>query len=846
MRCRSLLLAACVSLSAAAALADDVNTVFDIPRQPLVKALRQFADQTGLQLAYEASIVNGYTSPAVKGTISAREALQRLLLGSDLQFEFIDRRTVVLSPLEPQAEVGAVRSGFSVAALLMTMFSPLAATAQTVGAENSSVIETISVFGTLDSEVSIGSKSGQSLRETPKSVTLVTRERIEAQNLTSLADTLKQTTGVTVKSYTSADNAYFSRGFRVQTVQMDGGAPAISGSFGSYLTPDTAAYDHVEMLRGVDGMYTGAGEPGGVINLVRKRAKSDAEVQLNLSAGRWNAYRSELDVTGPVTSDGRLRARGVAAYENRDYFYDRAESDRKMFFGTAEYDITDSTVAIIGASYENRKEDGFFFRGLPRYADGSDLKLSRSTAFNPDWNHNYTTTKEYFARLEQQFGETGTIKLNVTRLDQHTERALMNSYGPVNPVTNTEPMALGSSTRFGAVQDLLDLSVSGTFKLFGLEHRYTVGADYADVDGSGEQGFDLLTYQYPSTRTIDVFNFDASSYARPVARPLYRYPDNGQTQRGFYGTLGLQLAEPVRLTLGGRYGEFHYENTYLPINPNGSTGNPSSTRYNDSKFIPSAALSWDFARDWTVYASYAQTFRAQANLLQGPPPGSTPLDPLTGDGYELGVKGEFFGVLNAAFAVYSVKRQDQGALDQRYGFFAGSNGRNCCYIQQVDIESEGFDAELSGTVLPGWQVFGGYTYNTSKYNGGATTLYSSGAYYLNQTPEHMLKLWTTWQLPNALSRWTINAGVVAQTETSATGTALASLNSTTYVPYEYTQASYAVWNASVQYRVNDNWSVGLYGDNLFDKTYYQVIATATGENVYGVPRNYVLNVRGRW
>lgn len=77
------------------------------------------------------------------------------------------------------------------------------------------VLETINVFGTLDNELSIGSKSGQTLCETPKSVTIVGRERIEIQNLTSLKDILNQATGVTVSSYGPVDNWYYSRGFEV-------------------------------------------------------------------------------------------------------------------------------------------------------------------------------------------------------------------------------------------------------------------------------------------------------------------------------------------------------------------------------------------------------------------------------------------------------------------------------------------------------------------------------------------------------------------------------------------------------------------------------------------------------
>src|ERR1700677_1132701 len=68
----------------------------DIPAQPLVTALRQFADQTGLQLAVETSIATGKTSVAVKGTLSSEDALERLLQGTGLTYRFLDNRTVAV------------------------------------------------------------------------------------------------------------------------------------------------------------------------------------------------------------------------------------------------------------------------------------------------------------------------------------------------------------------------------------------------------------------------------------------------------------------------------------------------------------------------------------------------------------------------------------------------------------------------------------------------------------------------------------------------------------------------------------------------------------------------------
>ncbi|KAG1249721.1 hypothetical protein G6F66_015434 [Rhizopus arrhizus] len=68
-------------------------------------------------------------------------------------------------------------------------------------------------------------------------------------------------------------------------------------------------YDHIEVLRGAAGMMTGAGNPSGTINLVRKKPGREFAGSASLGVGRWDAYRAELDVGGPLTADGRVRGR---------------------------------------------------------------------------------------------------------------------------------------------------------------------------------------------------------------------------------------------------------------------------------------------------------------------------------------------------------------------------------------------------------------------------------------------------------------------------------------------------------------------------------------------------------
>ncbi|MBL8270610.1 TonB-dependent siderophore receptor [Steroidobacter sp.] len=800
---------------------------FDIPSQSLSQALRAVGRQTNTNIIFEPALVDGMKAAELKAEVTAEAAVRMLLDGTQLVFQRASPDTIVIRR-ESDVSKGEVTSGDPTASL-----------------------ETVNVFASMEDPMSIGSKAGQSLREIPKSVTQVTRERIETQNLQSLTDALTQTTGISVSKMSPLEVYYYSRGFEVQTVVRDGGAAGHTGTFGAYLSENMAGYERVEVLRGVDGIYTGAGEPGGVVNAVRKRARAEPAVQLSLSGGSWDDYRGEIDVTGGLAQDGRLRGRLVGSYNDKNYFYDNASSNNLYFFGTAEYDLTPTTVLIAGASYEDKDEDGFNSNGLPRYSDGGDLRLPRSTNLSARWSHWYATSKEFFVRAEQRYGETGVVKLNYTHTDLSTDYRAMQPRGAVDPVTLTGTVASAWTSIGGSVQDMIDLSSSGKFGLFGRQHSYTVGLDTSKVDGGGS-GAAYITTGYhwlDPSRPLDVFNFDPALFPEPTrGAPLWRNPEYGQEQKGAYASVGLQVAEPLRLMLSARYGKYRYfysQQSYQGLDTSGVqiwSSPPSRTRYDDSKLVPSAALIYDFARDWTVYASYAETFKVQANLLQGPLPG-TPLDPVTGAGYEIGVKSRLFGKLDFSAAIYRMERNGQGVRDLSYPSQNGALGSTCCYLGAVDVRSQGLDVEASGTVLPGWQLFGGYTYHTNDVYGDESVVANSSLHWM---PKHQLKLWTTWQLPADYSRWTLTAGVVGQSDVYASGTALAEVGGNTYVPFRFVQDAYSVWNASVQYQFNDTWRVGLYADNLFDETYYSALSGTSSHNFYGSPRSYMLTVRAHY
>ncbi|PEQ14864.1 TonB-dependent siderophore receptor, partial [Piscirickettsia salmonis] len=123
-------------------------------------------------------------------------------------------------------------------------------------------------------------KGAQSLKDIPQSISVVTRQRLDEQSLTSIYDALANTTGITLQQSPQAGKYVYSRGFRNTSYQYDG-IPLDRSMYGraSNFGGGTAIYDRVEVLRGATGLLQGAGKPSASVNLVRKRPQPRIRLQ---------------------------------------------------------------------------------------------------------------------------------------------------------------------------------------------------------------------------------------------------------------------------------------------------------------------------------------------------------------------------------------------------------------------------------------------------------------------------------------------------------------------------------------------------------------------------------------
>lgn len=832
-----------LGLAGGAALAQPAATAshpaHDIPAGALGPALSRFAATAGVTLSFEAVLTQGLRTAGLHGAHTPADGLMQLLAGSGLE------------------AVALQGGGYT----LRRAPAPPSSSATAASAAADYTLREVRVTGKRDGEtertgsytteaITVG-KTAQALREHPQSVSVVTRTRMDDQALTTLASAATQAVGITVQDVNNRLSSMYSRGFEIDSVQLDGGAPLFVGlGFYTGAVFDLAGYDRVELLRGAAGLLNGTGNPGGAVNLVRKMPTAKTQLNLLVSAGSWDNYRTEVDASGPLAFDGKLRGRAVFGYTDRKYFTDRRSTKKPLFYGVLEADIGPDAVLAIGAREERFNEHGSS-GWVPRYSNGADLKIPRrNSGLTTDWAKTDTTSEELFAKLTWRLADRWTLRVNATQARQNASGINAFGYGAVDPITLQGHTWGGTPQKSMNKQTLLDVNLSGAFNLFGRTHEVLVGADTQDMSS---QWLGTIFTGNPVGQPIDIFNPNPNSWEKPSIPTWVRdYNPNAQKQYGAYGTLRMEVADRTKVIVGARVNRFKYSQTYRErVDANddfdfsADWSLASATRYSEpTKITPFAGVVYDIDNEWSAYASYAEIYKPQANLKAGPLPGSG-LKPMRGSNVELGVKGELMGgKLNTAFALYRIEQEGKALRDPRYEFQTILYAGSCCYVGSGKVISQGFDVEVNGEVARGVNVYAGYTYNNNQDK-------TTNAAFSTITPRHSVKLWGSWQLQGAASAWKLGGGTSVQSRQYVSGTA-ASLNSATglyngpSVPFNYSQGGYAVWNAMAEYRFDPRWTLTLNVNNLLDRWYYRTVGGSASGNYYGEPRNWMLTLRGKF
>lgn len=831
---------------------------FNIDESTLANAARQFTQQSGVQVSIAAEGASAVRVNGLSGRYSANEAFDRLVAGAGLSWHWEGSGRIVVSGMVVSSEesgrtIGAVRIQGADGTYAGGV--PVDGFGRGAGANGSTDVSATENTGSLATPItSVATKRPQRFNEVPQTVSSISQTQIRQQEISDVAGALNSVPGITLQYGAGQSATFISRGFTVNNIVIDGGA-AISYTGGNPAgggvgrpftpTPDLSQYDHVEVLKGSNALFGGAGEPGGTISLQRKRPLDHNQIVLAGHVGSWNDFRGDIDATGPLTESGHTRARFTLAYQNRDFYYDLANSQMIHTYAIFEQDIGPDTIVRAGGSYEWRKGTGVNYSGLPRLFDGRDLGVARSTNYSAPWAESDGVDDEQFAQLEQRFTDDWKLNLSGTRTDSRNSGFIPNFQGQgITPAGDNLSLAQIYVANIRTEQYAFDGNVVGQFKMFGLDQTLVFGTDYKRLN----QKFDQFSTN-PFT-PFNAYDFDPNAVVQPgrltegnAASTILS--DTRTSEWGIYGSLTLQPVEGLRLTGGGRFTDYKAETNGLSIRRIGSfvrrSETASSLEYEDV-FVPFGSISYDIDKTLSVYASYADTFQPIGAFVTID---GDLLPPRRGRTIEGGVKyTDAEGTLTASASIFDI-------IQRNVALFA-SSGTNpigaCCYVSGAAVHNQGAELSVSGQIKPGWEVNAGYTYLKTDYNDVYRQFIEDNTLQtpitLTQQPEHQAKVWTSYTFQGALSGFQIVGGLRYESRRLTIGNRCSILTDETVCsgvePFRFAQNAYAVADVGVAYLFDEGTEVRLNVTNLTDKRYYATTGSLTSGNFFGEPRKVIL------
>ena len=772
----------------------------NIAVQPLSSALTELGLQTNLQILYSPDQVAGIKSRAVSGSLEPSEALAAMLKDSGISFQINGSSVTLVS--------GAADSTLQLGATTISG-QALGLTTEDSGSYTTGATTT-------------ATKLPLTIRETPQSVTVVTRQQMDDRGEKNIGDVLRNTPGISVQQYDSDRTEYSTRGFAITNFQYDGVNNVYDGVYDEGATHvDMATYDRVEIIKGATGLMTGSGDPSATVNLVRKKPTKEFKASITGTAGSWDNYRTEGDISGPLNDSGSVRGRFVGAYQDKNSYIDHYTQKKDVYYGILEADLSEDTLLTFGIDKQSVTPRGSSWTGNPVYfSDGGRTDFPRS--FNPgaDWSRRDFDSVTYFTSLEQALANDWKLKVSLNeKISDHDTQLASASGGNPDRATGEGMFLYWGRWEGHRVQDSADINLSGPFTLGGREHELVAGfmASHSRQTGA--------TFDTSAFSQVPGSIYDWNSHL-----PKQDFPKNGkyertQSQNGIYLATRLRPTDDLSVILGSRLSTFKYNEDY---SYNAGTGmSDTHASYKEHGVVtPYAGVVYDLNDTYSLCGSYTNIYQPQ---IYKDADGKT-LAPVEGNAYETGLKAAYLdGRLNASLAFFRIEQDN----------FAESIGTNPVTNEGIykaidGATTNGVELELAGELQEGWNLSAGYTYARTR-DQDEQRIYG---YPLSTTkPEHVFRTFTTYRLPGVLNKVTVGGGVSWQ---SAFYGKIYSAPAGDYTRIK--QGGYSLVDLMTKYEYDEHLSFTVNANNVFDKKYLTGLGNFD-TTFYGEPRNLQLTAK---
>lgn len=633
-----------------AAIAQGAPLALSIAAQPLGDALIALGEQADLVIFYLPETVRGRQAPAVNGRFTPDEALRQLLAGTGISF---------------------AREGHNVS---LTQASAGVAQLEAVTVRGAGMQST-------DDYVALSSTSGKldvPLIETPRSVSIVTREQLKVLAPQSIERALAYTPGVQTDVSGSGDmrmSGAVIRGFSDGSAYYrDGLKQLAAGTYASW-NDDMDELQSIEVLKGPSSVLYGQGRPGGVINVVSKRPTLDHINSVGASYGSYDRRELTADLGGAFDEGGNLLYRLNVKGRDADGRTDHSRDDRFSIAPSLLWKMSNQTRLTVLANYSReRGTPKAWWPNLFLYPEVKDLPLHRSPG-EPGFDRFNRDTKSIGYAFEHDTDSGWRLQQNLRYAEIDVDYRHIYAMDVLADGRSISRASLAQQTEG---QNLaVDSRASRDFQWGPLAHTLAVGVDYLrykEHDGLGF-GWDVAD--------LDMYR---PRYGARVSYPELDYSRTDLKQTGLYTlnqlkwdrwVANLSLRHDIVRTL---------------------QSSDTQPRIEDEATTGSVGLLYLFDNGIAPYASYSTAF----DPITGQKFDGTGFKPREGKQYEVGVKYQPPGS-EALFtaAVFDLRQTNVTTQDPDHPRFS---------VQTGEVRSTGLELEAKFPLTRELRVMAGYTY----------------------------------------------------------------------------------------------------------------------------------------
>ncbi|AVT77575.1 TonB-dependent receptor [Rhodopseudomonas palustris] len=319
-----------------------------------------------------------------------------------------------------------------------------------------------------------GTKFTEPVLNTPRTVTVLTKELLEDKNATSLREVARSTAGVTLGTGEGGNafgDRFFIRGFDARNdVFIDGiRDPAIS-------IRENFFTEQVEILRGPASTMAGRGTAGGAINIVTKQATTEGNfTKAETTFGSDATKRVTVDVNQVLSPTLAVRVDGLyqdAKVAGRNYVTD----DRWGTLAAVKWTPTDAIK--VTANYVHTDLDGLPDFGVPYNTalrrPSTDVNVPRETYYG-FVNRDFQKAKQDFGTVTGEFAITPDLTLTNRSRAAHSVLDYIGTL-PSNPTATT--VSLASQSRYQTTDVLANQTdLTYKFDVGGVKHTMVGGAE---------------------------------------------------------------------------------------------------------------------------------------------------------------------------------------------------------------------------------------------------------------------------------------------------------------------------------------------------------------------------------